>query len=127
MDKRRVLRAAGLLIGLGAAFLLLYRLGTPCLVTRLTGITCAGCGTQRMFSALLRGDMAGAFRQNPFMFILLPLAGCYLLWECGHYIRGKSPLYARRGFTWALAAVLALAAAFTLLRNLPGFTFLGPF
>ena len=125
--RKRLYRAAGLLCGLALAFAILYWLHMPCLVTKFTGLTCAGCGTQRMVAALLRGDVPGAIRQNPFMFVLLPLAGAYLVWECWRYVQGESPLYARRGSRWALWAILGLAAAFTLLRNLPGFAFLGPF
>ena len=38
----------------------------------------------------------------------------------------KPPLYKRKGTRLALLGVLLLAAAFTLLRNLPGFSLLGP-
>jgi len=46
-----------------------------CIWNRLTGLYCPGCGTLRAFTALARLDFGGAFRYNPFLFLLvLPLA-----------------------------------------------------
>jgi len=46
-----------------------------CIWNRLTGLYCPGCGTLRAFTALSHLDFGGAFRCNPFLFLLvLPLA-----------------------------------------------------
>jgi len=106
-----MLLAAGILTGI-------YLLRPPCLIYRTTGFFCAGCGTRRMVAALLRGDLAGAWGYNPFMFVFLPLAALYALWEAHRYVRGKSPLYRTK---WARAGgigVLSIALVFTVVRNL---------
>lgn len=126
MDKKKLLRAAGVLIGLALGAGGVYLLRPPCLILQHTGWYCAGCGTQRMVAAALRGDWAAAFRHNPFMFLLLPLTGAYALWEAWRYAHGESPLYKKKGAPYVLTAVLFLGAAFMVLRNLPGAALLGP-
>ncbi len=126
MDKKRVCKAAALLCGLALCGAAVYLLRPPCLILQHTGLYCAGCGTQRMVTALLQGDIPRAFSHNPFMFLALPLGAIYALWEGWRYGFGKPPLYKRKGTRLAFLGVLLLAAAFTLLRNLPGFSLLGP-
>ena len=124
--KKRLLRAVGVLLGLFLACVVLLALGPSCLILETTGYYCAGCGGQRMISALLEGDLLGAFRHNPFLFFVLPLAGAYALAEAVRYVRGKPPLFRSRRFAAVLSSILILALVFTILRNLPGFGFLGP-
>lgn len=126
MDRKRALRAMGLLLGIGLLCCVVYWLHVPCLILARTGFYCAGCGTQRMLDALLQGDVPGAFRQNPFMFCALPLGGAYLLWEAARYVRGRGPLYKKKWVQAAFVVVVALGAAFAVLRNLPGFERLAP-
>lgn len=124
---KRALRAALALLGLASAFLLVvFVLRPPCVILETTGYYCAGCGGQRMISALLEGDLLGAFRYNPFLFVFLPLAGLYAVTEAVRYVQNKRPLSRSRRFVPILIAVLFLALLFTVLRNLPGFGFLGP-
>lgn len=124
--KRRLLRAGAVLGALALAGVLLLVFQPPCLVLTATGWYCAGCGGQRMVLSLLQGDAAGAFGQNPYLFFALPLLGAYLLAEGVRYVLGKPPLYRRRWVMAALAAVLAAGLVFMVLRNLPGWEFLGP-
>ena len=123
---RRALRAAGVLLALLLLGLLIYALRPPCLILQSTGRYCAACGTQRMLAALLQGDFPGAFRQNPLMLFLLPLAGGCAVAEAVRYVRKKRPLWKSRAFVPALLALLFLALLFTVLRNLPAFSFLAP-
>lgn len=126
-QKKRLLKAVSILLGLGAfALFFVFVWHPPCPILRLTGFICPGCGGQRMLLSLLRGDISGAFRHNPLLFLLLPLGAAYALWEAIRYVRGKRPLWKGRGFVPALAAVLFVTLAFTVLRNLPGFQWLGP-
>lgn len=124
--RRRALKAAGIFLALafGAAALLLLR--PPCLILEYTGFYCAGCGTQRMVLALLRGDLKSAMGLNLFMLAVLPIAGVYAVAEALRYVRGKKLLCRSRGFPPALLAVLVAAAVFTVLRNLPEFRWLAP-
>ena len=43
-----------------------------CLLHRMTGYECAGCGSQRMLHALLHLDIAGALRANALLTLALP-------------------------------------------------------
>lgn len=107
---------AGLIMAIG----LLLWIAPECLILKYTGCYCAGCGTQHMVLALLRGDFSGAVRENVFMIIALPVAAVYFLWEAVRYVQGKPALWRRKGFFAALGIVLAAAAVFTVLRNIPG-------
>lgn len=124
--KKRLLRAVLALAGLALLGVLILIFSPHCLILESTGYYCAGCGTQRMVRALLRGDLAGAARQNLLMLIGLPLCGLYLLAEAVRYVRGKRPLCRSRAFLPVAAGALALAGVFTVLRNLPGFQWLAP-
>lgn len=42
----------------------------PCLSKKLFGIECLGCGTQRSFLMLCKGDFTGAFNLYPPIFTL---------------------------------------------------------
>lgn len=44
-----------------------------CLFYVLTGFKCPGCGSQRMFHALLQGDFYEAMSYNVFFFLSLPV------------------------------------------------------
>ncbi|WP_152363462.1 DUF2752 domain-containing protein [Microlunatus speluncae] len=55
--------------------------GLPCPLRLLTGWECPLCGGTRLGSALLHGDLAGAFGYNPVVFIgLIVLTGFGVLW-----------------------------------------------
>lgn len=124
--KRRALTVAGALLALclGAAVVLLLR--PDCLILKYTGFYCAGCGTQHMALALLRGDFRDALGQNLFMLVFLPLTCVYIVAEAVRYLLGRRPLYRSKAFIPVLCGVIVLATAFTVLRNLPGFQWLAP-
>ena len=65
----------------------------PCLILKSTGLYCGACGFTRMVEELLQGNVGAAFRQNPYMFALLPLAGAYLAGEAACYLRQRPPLW----------------------------------
>lgn len=111
------------LVLLAGAMLLLK---PPCLILRYTGLYCAGCGTQHMVLALLRGDFADALGQNLYMLVLLPLSCVYIVAELTRYVLGKRPLYRFGAFIPALCVVLIAGLAFTVLRNLPDLRWLAP-
>lgn len=83
--KKRIQKAclvAGLLLLLGlsyAAFVLATGVFIPCPFRAVTGLLCPGCGVSHLCLALLRGDIAGAWEANPFLFctgpIILALVG----------------------------------------------------
>jgi len=95
-----------------------------CPTYALTGIYCPGCGGLRAVHALTHGDLGTALARNPVVVLGLPLAvWAYLAWARRRLLGRPATWYpsARQG--WALFAVLAV---FTVLRNLPWFTWLAP-
>lgn len=107
------------LVGLGVAYtalILVIGRGLYCPVWKLTGLLCPGCGVTRMCLALLRLDVAAAWRAN---------AAC--CWPCGalllaarmavRYVRTgqKLPSRGEERVFWAL---LIYFLAWGVLRNL---------
>lgn len=125
--KKRILLVSGLFLAMAIAGpFLIFVVQPACLILRCTGFYCAGCGGQRMLLSLFEGDLSGAFQHNPFLFLLLPLLLGYAVWEAVHYIRGERLLCQSRRFLWIFTGVLLLGIVFTVMRNLPGISFLGP-
>jgi hypothetical protein len=89
-----------------------------CLLFRLTGLHCPGCGTLRGLHCLLNGEVRQAFAYNPIAPVLAPAAAAFGLWCAARYLRGQPlpRLRVSRAAGWALVAALAL---FGVARNLP--------
>jgi hypothetical protein len=51
----------------------------PCLTKQVLGFDCPGCGLQRSFMLLLKGDVIAAFHMYPAIFTLLPLVFMLIL------------------------------------------------
>lgn len=85
-----------------AAWLELHLL--PCPIKMLTGLECPGCGIQRAFTALLRGDLAESFRLFP---ALLPLLFTLILLLLHLRFRFRNgAAYLRHGYLLTTAIVL---------------------
>ena len=122
-EARRGVRAPLVVGGLLAAATVTVALRDPheggyplCPLLALTGYYCAGCGGLRAAHDLAVGDLAGAWGMNPFFTIVMPItAVLWLVW----LIRSATNKPAWSPPTWAVVSVLALAVAFSVLRNLP--------
>jgi hypothetical protein len=95
-----------------------------CQFHRLTGLNCPGCGATRALYALLHGNFLIAMKNNAlFVFSLAALA----VWSaCFAFRKMQNPnatLNLPPGVLWTF---LAVAIVFTILRNLPAFSFLSP-
>ena len=90
-QKRKLLRVffVALAILLLAGVLLILR--PPCPILQGTGYYCGACGVTRMAEELLAGHVGRAFRENPYMFFVLPLGAAYLVGEGVLYVRGRRP------------------------------------
>lgn len=93
-----------------------HRPGSPfplCPFRLLTGWNCPACGGLRMVHDLLHADLAAAVSDNAFLLVGLPVAGLWM-W-----------LRRRRGATLlplpAVATLIVVALAWTVVRNVPGF------
>ncbi|MDD3886791.1 MAG: DUF2752 domain-containing protein [Victivallaceae bacterium] len=78
-----------------------------CMLYRLTGLYCAGCGITRALHRLFNGDAAGAMRLNP---LIVPAAVAAMLLLLRPKWFGKK---------WVLISMAATVVLFTVLRNLP--------
>ncbi|HSY19093.1 MAG TPA: DUF2752 domain-containing protein [Candidatus Acidoferrales bacterium] len=95
-----------------------------CQFHRLTGLNCPGCGMTRALYALLHGDLPAAFRDNALLVLAIPAVLARALWLAVQKSRGRPVANFLPGkYFWAL---LFIALAFTILRNLPAFAFLSP-
>ena len=89
-----------------------------CTLKALTGLDCPGCGGLRATHQLLHGNIAAAFRLNPLLVTLGPLAGAWLLRAGARGIRRREfpQLRIAPPVAWLL---FAGALAFSIFRNLP--------
>jgi hypothetical protein len=99
-----------------------YRPGAhlACPVLALTGLWCAACGGQRAVHELAHGDVVAAWGMNPLVVLAAPLA--VVLWA--RWLRratGRTAARTARATPHVLLAwtLLAVVAAFTVLRNVP--------
>ncbi|MCA9603429.1 MAG: DUF2752 domain-containing protein, partial [Myxococcales bacterium] len=74
-----------------AALGLLLLVDVPvCPSKALLGVPCPGCGMTRAVKALLTGDVLGALRYHPLVFLLAPLGAWWLLRELAEALgRGR--------------------------------------
>ena len=82
-----------------------------CVFHTLTGLACPGCGSLRAVHSLLHGELATAFRFNPLLLTVLPVAA---IASVARHFLGSRP--ARPVWIWLLLGVIV---GFSILRNLP--------
>lgn len=95
-----------------------------CPISALTGFACPGCGTLRCVHSLVNGDIAAAFARNPLVPILL-LVGV-LVFARWVVLRWRGETFRWDPPTWVPVTIGVVILAFGVLRNVPGFEFLGP-
>jgi Protein of unknown function (DUF2752) len=79
----------------------------------LTGWNCPFCGGLRMAHDLLHGDLVASINDNIFLLVGIPMVAGWVLMRRRH---GRAALPIP-----AVVAITVAAAAWTVLRNLPGF------
>lgn len=107
------------------AFVRLTGWGLPCLLTKITGGLCPGCGITRMFMALFEGNLPLAARNNLLVLCLLPVGAVYGAWRSIRYIKTGDTRSTTVELIFLLI-VFAATVAFWILRNQPQFSFLAP-
>jgi hypothetical protein len=119
-----LLRAAAPLavVVLGAAVLLRFPPGEysfypQCPIYRYLHLQCPGCGATRALAALLHGHIAEALRLNALTTLLTPFAAIYAA-LCYYRLLWHEPIQLPRLPRSAVYATLALAAIFSIVRNL---------
>jgi hypothetical protein len=95
-----------------------------CQFHKLTGLNCPGCGSTRALYALLHGNFSTALRDNALFVFLLAAAGARgILFAVKKFRDQPTGEIFPIKFFWPL---LFIAIVFTVLRNLPAFSFLSP-
>jgi Protein of unknown function (DUF2752) len=95
-----------------------------CPTYALTGFYCPGCGGLRAVHALTHGEFGLALHRNPLVVLGLPLvAWAYLAWLRRRALDRPVSWLPPRALGVAIAGLLG---AFTVLRNLPAFSWLAP-
>jgi len=89
-----------------------------CPIYLLLHLQCPGCGGTRALAALLHARLTEALHQNALIVLLLPFAFGYGLLCYWRFLQ-RRPLPCPRIPATLLYAGFAVAAAFTILRNLP--------
>ena len=86
-------RTLALFFGAGVLYYIWIRLGgamIPCPVRALTGYKCPGCGITHMILCLLKLDVSGAYRENPFLLVTLPLLAYLIGSEFRRQLKGET-------------------------------------
>ena len=90
----------------------------------IAGIWCPGCGMLRATHDLTHLDLAGAMARNPIAPAVL--LGMVLLWLAWTWSRWTARPIRWQPGTWSPYVVGGLVLAFTIARNVPGWTWLSP-
>ena len=100
----------------------------PCVLHKLTGLCCPGCGSTRSAHALLNGNFSEAADKNILFVIALP----FLVWSALRWwvfwVRGLPPPFTAPLKPWLASGIAFSVIAFAVLRNLPWppFNYLAP-
>lgn len=83
----------------------------------LTGYDCPGCGSQRMLHALLHGDIAAAWRFNPFILLSLPFLAV-AIWGNFSSLHGSAKMRAVAHSPYVVWVYIIAFFGWWILRNL---------
>jgi hypothetical protein len=118
------LRAAAppALVALAATTLVLfpptrYSFYPQCPIHEYLHLQCPGCGATHALAALLRGHLIEAMRANALITLLFPFAAAYNIVLYRRFLERETLLYSKIPPA-AIYAAFAIAAIFTVTRNL---------
>jgi len=95
-----------------------------CEFHELTGLNCPGCGGTRATYELLHGHISRALHDNALLVLSLAALAGRGAWFAVRKRRSQPvPVFLPPKWLWAF---LVVAIVFTVLRNLPAFSFLSP-
>lgn len=88
-----------------------------CPTRALLGIDCPACGTLRGLHALTRGNVGDALDHNLLLVLAVPI-GAIIWWRWVRAAMGR-PTSTMAPPRWAPGVLIAVAAVFAIVRNLP--------
>lgn len=94
----------------------------PCLFHQITHLYCPGCGATRMVLSILKLDFYKAFRYNPYLFIISPFLITYYIIYYINWLKDRQ--FKINDKIWYF--ILIVGIVFSILRNIPAFSFLAP-
>ncbi len=89
-----------------------------CPIHEYLHLQCPGCGATRALAALLHGHLAEAMHFNALATLLLPFVAVYGILCYRRFLQHKTHRWPQPSST-VIYAGLAVAAVFTVIRNLP--------
>ena len=119
MNKRKKYIIFSILGILYILIVLKYNTGIPCAFHKITGLYCPGCGGTRAVISLIKLDLYQAIRYNALIVCITPIAVMYSIIKFGMKKNIKIP-------NWIWIIILMVVLLFTILRNIPLFSFLAP-
>lgn len=106
-------------------FIKSFDLALPCIIHKLTGLYCAGCGLTRMFIALFQLDFALAAKQNLLALLLIIPIVLFVINKGIKYVKNGDLRFTKKEKVCAVI-FLILLVTFAILRNIQVFDFLRP-
>lgn len=97
--------------------------GIGCIIKKITGYYCPGCGITRMFISIIKLDFYQAFRYNPLVLSLL------IIWIIYYIIKFIIKKINNKDIilpNYVLVIILVITIVFGILRNIPYFSYLLP-
>lgn len=116
---KEIIRPIILLFLLGGIYLFLFRkfgIGIPCILNKLTGFQCPGCGMTRAFSKIWEGDFYAAWNYNALSITILPVLCFYLIYRRYKEITAKDETL-HKGEYILLVMIGSIMLIYTIIRN----------
>jgi len=95
-----------------------------CYLKSFTGLDCPGCGGLRAMHQLLHGHFGAAFRLNPLLFLMMPLAAFFALRQLIYLSTGRLMAQPFKSPRW-FGVFALIVVVFGVLRNLPWHSWFG--
>ena len=124
MDKqaaKKVIKHLAIIFAAGLAYFIFYTitgLGLPCWFRTITTLKCPSCGVTHMFSDMVHGDFAAAFKDNIVMFCIWPFIAGLLI--CADY-RTTAHKKLPKWCNIVMIAIVVILVIWGIIRNLPVF------
>jgi len=97
-----------------------------CIIHKLTGLHCPGCGAMRAFSSLLHLEFREAFGYNAIFIFALPILAALLVRMTYTYIQEGSALKPLKWDIPIAVIISVVVTVFAIMRNMEAFRFLAP-